>query len=448
MKKFTIVIVGDRDKRGSLQASFIDRPRMKMIWAKTLADAEFLVESEDADLLLAVPGGADDLEEFPVLRRLLNQHRQVRVMLFGDQSELQATLAGIEVLDPEKQAGLFFPVTAPELASPKRPALSATGAAPVQAGGSDVEFNYAGLIGESPDITRLKKLLVKIAPTGTTILLQGESGTGKEVIARAIHHQSSRSNEVFIPVDCAAISENIIESELFGHAKGAFTGADRATPGLIRTADKGTLFLDEIGELPLQMQAKLLRTLQERAVKPVGDIRIYPVDIRIVAATNCNLAEAVKKGTFRQDLYYRLNAITIYAPPLRERRQDIPLLSNHFLKRLLKEGYPDKPISSRAMDELCAYDWPGNIRELENVIRRAVTLSVGPEVDAESLAIDFGPDLEMENGVDKKLGSVAYHEKEAILKALSRSNGNRRAAAELLDISEATLYRRLKMYSL
>jgi DNA-binding NtrC family response regulator len=449
MKKFTLVIVDDRTNRGGRKASCIERPGMKMIRAESVGDADFLVDTEDVDLMLVVPNSRDDEDELATIRSVLGRHRELRVMFFGDERELEATLSGIESLHPEQQAGIFFPVTAvPDAVPVSKPVPSVDLTAAQRTGDASDAFSYADLIGESPEMRKLKSLLVKIAPTGTTILLQGESGTGKEVIGRSIHYHSSRSDEAFIPVDCAAISENIIESELFGHAKGAFTGADRATLGLIRSADKGTLFLDEIGELPLTMQAKLLRTLQERAVKPVGDTRIYPVDIRIVAATNRNLAEAVKQGTFRQDLYYRLNAITIYAPQLRERRYDIPLLCEHVLTRLLKEGYPEKRISSQAMDLLCAYDWPGNIRELENVIRRAVTLANGTEIDADSLSIEVGTDIDPERNAEEKYASVAFHEKEAILKALNRTNGNRKAAAELLDISEATLYRRLKMYSL
>jgi len=307
---------------------------------------------------------------------------------------------------------------------------------------------YKNLVGDSVEMTKLKELLVKIAPTATTILLQGESGTGKEVIARAVHHYSSRSEQLFIPVDCAAINPSIIESELFGHAKGAFTGAGQSTLGMIRAADKGTLFLDEIGELPLAMQVKLLRTLQERAVKPVGDTKLYPVDIRIIAATNKNLAEAVKSGDFRQDLYYRLNAITIFSPPLRERLSDIPLLTGYVLKKLMQEGYPARQISDAAMKVLSAYDWPGNIRELENVLRRAITLSSGAVITPESLDIEV-PSLrhtDSVNGTAVCSDTIRSHEREAIHKALEKTTGNRREAAELLGISEATLYRRLKMY--
>ncbi len=448
MNTFTVVVVADRSRQGSRRADCVERSGMRILKAASISDAGFVADSEPVNLVLAASFGKDADTLFSGLQAMFGRHRRIRILLFADEQELDATLSGIESLPPEQRALLFSSreTLSPEL-PPARPVAIAT--TPAGAEPDDTLFDRVGLIGRSPEIRKLKTLLLKIAPTGTTILLQGESGTGKEVVARSIHYHSSRSAEAFVPVDCAAISENIIESELFGHVKGAFTGADRATLGLIRSADKGTLFLDEIGELPLLMQAKLLRTLQERAVKPVGDSRIYPVDIRIVAATNRNLAEAVKQGTFRQDLYYRLNAITIYAPPLRERRHDIPLLCDHFISRLVDEGYPRKQVAAAALDLLCAYDWPGNIRELENVIRRAVTLASGPEIDTDLLSIEVGDAVRSTvRSADEKYSSVAFHEKDAILKALNRTNGNRKAAAQLLDISEATLYRRLKLYSL
>lgn len=447
MKQASIVIVGDHHYRGRRNSVSIERPGLKLTWVEKIGDAECLAEKDRVDLMLVALNGSSINDELLSLRRFFEQHRQVRVMFFSGDRELSATLSGLEALHADQLAGIVAPAPVQE---PQQSSgiIAARGEAVSSTGVVSGCFGYEGLVGASPEIRKLKNLLLKIAPTDTTVLLQGESGTGKEVIARAIHHHSSRSNEVFIPVDCAAISENIIESELFGHARGAFTGADRATLGLIRSADKGTLFLDEIGELPMSMQVKLLRTLQERAVKPVGETRIHPVDIRIVAATNINLAEAVKQGRFRQDLYYRLNAITIYAPPLRERIQDLPSLCDHFLKQLVQEGYPEKRISAAAMDLMCISEWPGNVRELENVLRRAATLASGPVIGPESLDIDsisFGRVSEVDS---ERPASVAFHEKEAIRQALNRTRGNRRAAAELLDISEATLYRRLKIYSL
>ena len=382
-------------------------------------------------LLISMSGIRQD--PFPLIREFMECNPSSKVMVFGNHDELQSTLSWLAGLSSGELRRFVDP-------QPIRPAESPLPQASLIPG-------FKGLIGESTEMEKLKKLLLKIAPTGTTILLQGESGTGKEVIARAIHQNSSRKSESFIPVDCAAINGSIIESELFGHAKGAFTGADRSTLGMIRSADKGTLFLDEIGELPLNMQAKLLRTLQERAVKPVGDTRIYPVDIRIIAATNRNLSEAVKNGEFREDLYYRLNAITIYAPPLRERVSDIPLISIHILEKLVQEGYPRKWFSEDALASMCTYLWPGNVRELENVVRRAATLAGTEVIDHDLLAIGNN-DAGLPDTSASGFASIAFHEKDAIMKALQKTSGNRRAAAELLGISEATLYRRLKAYGL
>ncbi|TCD48539.1 sigma-54 dependent transcriptional regulator [Chlorobium sp. N1] len=391
-----------------------------------------LADGETFNLILVAPG-PNTQDPVPLTRELRAARLSASTILFPDAEKLHLALEWFKSLPNETLKGFINPSTPfPEETMPPT--------------GQD-EPIFDGLIGESPEMGKLKKLIGKIAPTGTTILLQGESGTGKEVLARVIHSNSSRSKEPFIPVDCAAISGNIIESELFGHARGAFTGAERSTLGMIRSADKGTLFLDEIGELPLNMQAKLLRTLQERTVKPVGDTRLYPVDIRIIAATNRNLAEAVKNGEFREDLYYRLNAITIYAPPLRERIADIPLISGHILERLKKEGYQGKQLSGSALAALSSWHWPGNVRELENVIRRAAMLAGEETIGTDSISFETGIKWSPATTAETPV-SIASHEKEAIVKALQKTSGNRREAAELLGISEATLYRRLKVYGI
>jgi DNA-binding NtrC family response regulator len=304
-------------------------------------------------------------------------------------------------------------------------------------------FRFDDLIGSSPAVLKLKDMIARIGPTDTTVLIQGESGTGKELIARAIHHHSRRQAEVFMPVDCAALKETVVESELFGYAKGAFTGADQAALGLIRAANKGTMFLDEVGELSLVMQAKLLRTLQERVVRPVGSTQTFPVDIRIVAATNRSLVEAVANGSFRQDLYYRLSAVTLQAPPLRERGPDIDLLARHVLEKLSREGLGAKKIAPEAMEALRAYSWPGNVRELENVIRGAMAFAEGDLIQPAELAI-YGPACPSNHAA----GSLSSLEETAIRSALQKSGGSRRQAAKLLEISEATLYRRLRQYNM
>ena len=307
-------------------------------------------------------------------------------------------------------------------------------------------FRFEALVGESPPMRLLKDLVARVSPTRTSVLIQGESGTGKELVARAIHWHSGRRAEAFVPVDCAAISESIIESELFGHAKGAFTGAEQATPGLIRSADKGTLFLDEVGELPLGLQAKFLRFIQERAVRPVGATSEFPVDVRIVAATHRNLIEEMARGRFRQDLYYRLSAVTLQVPPLRERGDDILLLARHFVAALSREGMPSRTLSEEAERVLCQHTWPGNVRELENVIRSAMAFARGRTLlpgDLPVLTERSGAPPSMRPPVGGRLADV---EREAIAEALRQTRGNRRKAARLLGISEATLYRRLKQY--
>ena len=438
----TILVINEKKKRAVQGLIYRERPHLTIINCESITDAEYHILADDIDMILmALHESAQ--EELVFIQHTLEKHPEKKVILVSNQDELNNTLTALTELPSEQLLSILTSNT--PSSDTARYAYNFTS---IARHSPSALFDFKELIGESPEMQKLKKLLVKIAPTGTTILIQGESGTGKEVIARAIHAQSARSDEVFIPVDCAAINDSIIESELFGHAKGAFTGADRNTLGMIRSADKGTLFLDEIAELPLSMQAKLLRTLQERAVKPVGETKIYPVNIRIIAATNCNLTEAVKKGTFRQDLYYRLNAITIFAPPLREQRYDIPLLCNYFIDKLVKEGYPAKQFSESAINALLAFDWPGNIRELENVVRGAITISHGDIMERDSLSFDHYQATDDERVNTQQPASIASHEKDAIHKALNQTTGNRRAAAKLLGISEATLYRRLKIYNL
>ena len=315
--------------------------------------------------------------------------------------------------------------------------------------GSGPQFSYSGLLGESAKVQRLKDMIVRVGPTDTTVLIQGESGTGKELVARAIHHHSLRKDQPFVAVDCAAINETVIESELFGHTKGAFTGADSATQGLIRAAEQGTLFLDEIGELSLPMQAKFLRTLQERVVRPVGSTRSYPVDIRIVAATNRNLLDEVAAGAFRQDLYYRISSVTLVSPPLREREQDILLLAQRILAEAAAGSAPE--LTSAAKTALLSYEWPGNVRELENVLRGALVFAEGGTICAEDLPQPIAECSTEElpvSGSGQSTGTLAAYELLAIKNALQQAGNNRRVAAQILDIAEATLYRKIKQYHL
>jgi DNA-binding NtrC family response regulator len=314
----------------------------------------------------------------------------------------------------------------------------------------EFQFGFDRLVGNSTAMLKLKELIAQVGPNDATVLIQGETGTGKELVARAIHHHSARSAGNFVPVDCAAISETVIESELFGHVKGAFTGAHMSTLGLVRSADGGTLFLDEVGELSPAIQSKLLRTIQESEVRPVGSNQAYPVDIRILAATNRDLSKEVAENNFREDLFYRLNVVAIEVPPLRERKEDLALLAKYFLKRFATDVTPTRDIARKTYFCLENHDWPGNIRELENVIRRAIALGKSELIEPEDLPANiFTPAGDGSAPVDiPSDDSMASYEKSAILNALKKSGYNRRIAAQILGVGEATLYRKISKYEL
>ncbi len=325
------------------------------------------------------------------------------------------------------------------------------------------KYDFSNLLGNSDAMKNVYDLIKKTAPTRTNILIYGESGTGKELVARAIHFNSTRKDKAFITVNCGAIPQSLIESELFGHEKGSFTGATATKQGLFEAAHKGTIFLDEIGELPLAMQVKLLRVIQERNFLRVGGTETIEVDVRLTAATNRNLEEEVRKGNFREDLYYRLNVIQIQLPSLRQRKQDIPLLAEHFLRKYAKETGKDiRRISSRAMEVLMEYDYQGNVRELENIIERSVALEPGQEVQADSLPGNVlhpqqnrerfdlkEADENLEHGGTIALDDVVgAFEKDLLLKALERSHGSRTRAAKVLGISSRSMRYRLKKHSI
>ncbi len=321
-------------------------------------------------------------------------------------------------------------------------------------------YSFDHIVGKSKSIRRIFELVEKVARTDSTVLITGESGTGKELIAHAIHYSSARKTRPFVPINCAAIPEELLESELFGHEKGAFTHAIRTRIGRFELANKGTIFLDEIGEMSPSLQVKLLRVLQERRFERVGGVKTIGVDIRVVAATNINLEEAVSKGNFREDLFYRLNVIPVHLPPLRERKGDIPLLVEHFLKKF-STGNPSyaNTIESDALNILEAYDWPGNVRELENIVERLVILANGPEISVEDIperiirrtgtsvmpadAVPESSTLLPEEGMSLS-AAVEQFEKALILQALDRTNGIKNRAAKLLKMNRTTLIEKMK----
>ena len=306
---------------------------------------------------------------------------------------------------------------------------------------------YKELIGTSPKMQRVYKLIEKVSQHNYPVLILGESGTGKELVARSIHFSGPRCNKQFVPVDCSALAPTLIESELFGYVKGAFTGAVHSKQGVFESADGGTLFLDEIGNLPVDMQSKLLRVLQEREVKPVGANDRVSVNVRVIAATNRDLDAAVRLNTFRKDLFFRLNVVQIKIPPLRERKSDIPLLVQAFLDKFADPGGPLPVLAEDAMAKLTAYEWPGNIRELENAIQRAVALGSSPILHAGDLPSNVQNGVAFESlAADDKPVSLEEMERRAVLKALQESSGDKLAAARALGIGKTTLYRKLKQY--
>jgi DNA-binding NtrC family response regulator len=305
---------------------------------------------------------------------------------------------------------------------------------------------YGEMIGSSPKMQRVYRLIEKVAQHTYPVLILGESGTGKELVARSIHFSGQRQNRAFVPVDCSALVPTLIESELFGYVKGAFTGATHTKQGLIESAEGGTLFLDEIGDLPVDLQAKLLRLLQEREIRPVGSSQRVSVSVRVIAATNRDLDAAVRADKFRQDLFFRLNVVQIKLPPLRERRMDIPLLVQYFLEKFAEEGRPARTISEDGMARLMTYEWPGNVRELENAIERAVALGSGPILHAGDLPSNLQYGSTEHLPANDEVIPLEELERRAILRALRESGEDKLVAARLLGIGKTTLYRKLKQY--
>jgi two-component system response regulator PilR (NtrC family) len=321
------------------------------------------------------------------------------------------------------------------------------------------------IIGSSPAMEKLKQTVRTVASTASTVLIHGESGTGKELVARAVHVCSPRATEAFVSVNCGAFPETLLESELFGYLKGAFTGANQNKRGLFEVADSGTIFLDEISEMTLAMQVKLLRVLQERTVRPVGSTSEISIDVRVIAATNRDLDKAVSENVFREDLYYRLNVIPIRVPPLRERREDLPLLANHFLKKYATAaGRSILRVHPASLDSLCGYEWPGNVRQLENTVERAVALETTdelhvelpaerPKVRAAAAAAgagslpEIGGDLRLPDGLGMET-YVAGIERSLLQSALSQSGGVQTKAADVLGISYRSFRHLMKKYGL
>ena len=316
----------------------------------------------------------------------------------------------------------------------------------------DTEENLDGIIGTSANIQDVLRMISRLKDSRTPVLISGESGTGKELAARAIHFRGAMAQTPFVAVDCGSLVPTLMESELFGYEKGAFTGATKTKAGLFQAANGGTIFLDEIGELPLEMQAKLLRVLQEKEVRPVGSNDHVTVDVRVIAATNRDLEAAYRDGTFRKDLYFRLNVVTVHLPALRDRRSDIPMLVHHFLDRYAAGA--NLQVTAAAMKSLLHYDWPGNIRELENCVARAVTLGDHKIIDVNDLPPAIRTEqpaaapMSPQDSASLSTTALAEMERMTILRVFEQANGDKALAGKMLGISRATLYRKLKRYNI
>jgi DNA-binding NtrC family response regulator len=443
--RFALLVVDDEPQMRRLLASLFSESGYAVLCAAGGAEALSIAARVriDAVLLDLVMPEMDGLEVLKSMRRL---HPETLVMMMTGQGGIREAVKAI------KQGALDF------LEKPFSPeSILARVGQLHRIWQLDHEnrqlrerlvqrFDYPGLYGESGAMIKLKEMIAQVGPTDTTILIQGETGTGKELVARAIHHHSPRRRNPFVPVDCGAISQTVMESELFGHAKGAFTGAHAATLGLIRSANGGTLFLDEIGDLAPAIQVKLLRTIQEREVRPVGESRTYPVDVRILAATNRELAKDVSAGRFREDLFFRLNVLTVNIPPLRDHAEDIPGLAGLFLQRFVAGGSALRRLSPAALEVMKGYRWPGNVRELENTMRRAAALGRGDSLLPEDLPepIFPGRTASGRKAIDAAGDTLTAYEIAAIRNALLKCGNNRSRTARLLGIGEATLYRKIK----
>ena len=442
---FSILIVDDEDATRQLCRDIASEIGLEVRTASTTDEALEILEQSPVDIVvtdLRVP----QLGGLELLKHIVNNQPNTSVMVLTQygtiETAVEATRLGAKdyVTKPfhveELRAKIERLAQSVELDHENRVLREQLRTRP----------GFGGLIGISAKMQRVYKIIDKVSQHNYPVLILGESGTGKELVARSIHFLGLRQNKPFVPVDCSGLVPTLIESELFGYVKGAFTGAQHARTGLLEAGNGGTVFLDEIGDLPLDLQSKLLRVLQEREVRPVGATERVRIDLRIIAATNRDLESATRTGGFRQDLYFRLNVVQIKLPPLRERKSDIPLLVSSFLEKFSDPQRPIRTISEDAMRRLMAYDWPGNVRELENAVERALALGSGPILHIGDL-----PSNLQQNSTEKALESnelttIEEMERRFILRALRETNGDKLAAARLLGIGKTTLYRKLKQY--
>src|ERR1700730_2599196 len=442
-----LLVVDDEQYVRQLCADVAVQSGMKVTTVSTAEEAISILENSAVDILmtdLKLPKSSG----LDLLQRVHDQHREVAVIVLTQYGTIDSAVAATRV-------GALDYVTKPFRVEELRSRLErAARAVELQQENRLLREQlrtrpgFGGLIGVSSKMQRVYKMIEKVSQHEYPVLILGDSGTGKEMVARSIHYSGPRKDRPFAPVDCSSLVPTLIESELFGYVKGAFTGAIQAKRGLLEAAQGGTLFLDEIGDMPVDLQAKLLRALQEREVKPVGSTERRRIDVRIIAATNRDLYSAIKAGAFRQDLYFRLNVVQLKLPPLRERKSDIPLLVTSFLEKFSASQQTSRNISEDAMRQLIAHDWPGNVRELENAIERAVALGSGPILHVADLPSNLQYPTTERLPERNELIPLDELERRAILRTLRETAGDKLAAARILGIGKTTLYRKLKRYKL
>lgn len=457
--RIRVLIVDDDEGHAQAVADSLQRVNCECKVCSSSSRAIELIQSENFDVVVT-DLMMEEYDGLDILERTKKELPDAEVILLTGHGTINSAVAAM-------QGGAYTYLTKPldinELRTSVEKAASRVRLIRRNAELSrrlDEKFGFEGVIGNSPAMHRIIEKLKNVAPTDATVLIQGESGTGKELVARALHQNSDRKNKPFVPLNISALPESILESELFGHEAGAFTGAATRRIGKFEYATGGTLFLDEIGEMPMDTQIKLLRVLEDRKITRLGTNEEKSVNVRLVSATNAPLLEMVEKGTFRQDLYYRLQVVTIYLPPLRERRGDIPLLIDHFLKEMASRYSREVTGPSRAARQsLMAYDWPGNIRQLRNAVERMVLLDTDGILDVDDLPEEIAPLGSSEDeprlpslipaGADTLVGrSLQDVERYYIQQALELTEGRREDAAKMLGIGERTLYRKIKEYEI
>jgi len=449
-----ILIVDDERDHADGIAESLEKLCEKTIAVYNGSDALEILSTRNVDVVITDLKLGADIDGLKVLEQAKSQTNAAEVILI-------TAYASIDTCKDAIKRGAFDylvkPIDIDQLRTLVAQAARKVSLARSQAESSlpsqKDDFRFDGVLGADPAIAGIFQVLRRVAPTNISVLIEGRSGTGKELLARAIHNNSRRRNKPFRPVNCAGLSETLLESELFGHVKGAFTGAAADRKGLFEIADKGTLFLDEIGDMPLNMQAKLLRVVEDGIVVPVGSNKPITVDVRIISATNQSLTRLIEEKNFREDLYFRIKGVNISLPALRNRREDIPELAMHFLKEAADEtGSKVNGITDAAVAALTAYNWPGNIRQLRNSIRTMVVMCDHEKIDIHDIPPEIHQVRQLAAGAEAPapLGSVSLNdlEKHAIAETLAKTNGNREKAAKILGIGERTLYRKIKEYGL